>query len=159
MTDLLNNLNHYSGKLRVRICGICRQNDAILLIRHKPFAHNTEGFWSPPGGGLEYGESMRDCLVREFKEETGLDVEAGRLMFLNELLQLPLHALELFFEVTITGGFLHIGSDPELHPENQLIAETCFKSLPEIKQIPSQQVHQIFHRLQSLDDLDQFTSL
>jgi ADP-ribose pyrophosphatase YjhB (NUDIX family) len=32
------------------------------------------GRWALPSGCLEIGESVRDCLVREMKEETGLDV-------------------------------------------------------------------------------------
>lgn len=150
-----NTFNHFSGKLRIRVCGICRQDEAILLIRHKPFAPNTVGFWSPPGGGLQFGESMYECLMREFKEETGLEVAVGHFLFLNEFIQLPLHALELFFEVTVVGGSLITGSDPELTSENQLIIETAFKTLSEIKQIPQNQIHQLFYNLPHLDDLYQ----
>lgn len=148
--------NHFSGKLRVRVCGICRLEDTILLIRHKPFAHNTSGFWSPPGGGLQYGESLKECLIREFKEETNLTVEVGEFLFLNEFMRLPLHAVELFFKVNIKSGSLLSGYDPELLPENQLIVESAFKTLAEVKQLPSNQVHQIFHGIQHLDELNNF---
>lgn len=144
---------HYSGKLRLRVCGICRQDDQLLLIRHKPFAHNQNGLWSLPGGGLQYGETLHIGLKREFKEETGLQVEVGSLLFVHEFISLPLHALEIFFAVTITGGFLTTGIDPELEPHNQLIAEVAFKSLPAIKAIPQNQLHQVLQQLQCLNDL------
>ncbi|PSR52905.1 NUDIX hydrolase [Adhaeribacter arboris] len=144
---------HYSGKLRVRVSGICLHQNKILLIRHQPFAQNTTGLWSPPGGGLHYGESMRNALIREFKEETGLDVRVDNFLFINEFISLPLHALEVFFKVTITGGSLSTGRDPELGLENQLIVETTFKTLPEVQQIPLNQLHQTLHHLQQLEDL------
>lgn len=40
-----------------------------------------------PGGGLEYGEGLLDCLHREAKEELGLDVEVLRQFYTSELFQ------------------------------------------------------------------------
>lgn len=47
-------------------------DDRLLLIRrgHGPAA----GEWSVPGGRVEFGELMVEALVREVKEETGLDI-------------------------------------------------------------------------------------
>jgi 8-oxo-dGTP diphosphatase len=54
----------------------------VVLIRrgHAPLS----GTWSLPGGVLELGESLRDAVVREVHEETGLAVEAGPLIDLFE---------------------------------------------------------------------------
>lgn len=144
---------HYSGKLRIRVCGICTQDNQLLLIRHKPFALNKNGLWSLPGGGLQYGETLQIGLEREFKEETGLQVEVGDFLFVHEFISLPLHALEIFFAVTITGGILTTGFDPEFEPHNQLIAEVAFKSLPAIQATPQNQLHRVLQQLQSLNDL------
>jgi 8-oxo-dGTP diphosphatase len=50
----------------------------LLLIKrgHEPGA----GLWSLPGGRVEPGETDAEALVREMREETGLVVEAGRLV-------------------------------------------------------------------------------
>lgn len=41
----------------------------LLLLSHKFSNH-----WIVPGGGVEWGERMKDCVKREAKEETGLDI-------------------------------------------------------------------------------------
>ena len=47
----------------------------VALVRRK-----DNGLWALPGGGMELGESIEDCAVREVKEETGLDVEITGLV-------------------------------------------------------------------------------
>ena len=142
----------YTNKLRVRVCGICVQNNALLLVCHRGLM-NGRDFWAPPGGGLIFGESIRAGLKREFTEETGLEIKPGRFLFLNEFLQPPLHALELFFEVEQTGGTLTIGTDPDLPTDAQLITDVKFLTLPELKAIPLPEKHSILHELVNFDDL------
>lgn len=60
----------FSKKIVVRVYGICIRKGMVLLSdeRLKGFS-----FTKFPGGGLEFGEGTVDCLVREMKEESGLD--------------------------------------------------------------------------------------
>jgi len=41
-----------------------------------------------PGGGLEFGEGTRDCLIREFKEEMDLHVEVGDHLYTTDFFQM-----------------------------------------------------------------------
>ena len=47
----------------------------VLLVkrRFEPLA----GQWSLPGGAVDVGETLQSCVIREMREETGLEVEVG----------------------------------------------------------------------------------
>lgn len=51
---------------RVTNC-LLREEDRVLMLQ-KP----SKGWWVAPGGKMESGESIKDSVVREFREETGL---------------------------------------------------------------------------------------
>jgi ADP-ribose pyrophosphatase YjhB (NUDIX family) len=89
-------------KHRVRAAGILIEGDRLLLICERILSDGTK-FWIPPGGGLEAnGESLPDCVKREFREETGLTVEVGPLLYLREFSEPSrrTHHIEAFFRVT-----------------------------------------------------------
>jgi 8-oxo-dGTP diphosphatase len=58
--------------------GIVFDNGKVLLLKRRiePF----EGYWVLPGGHLRYKERLEECVVREVKEETGLDTRIIRLV-------------------------------------------------------------------------------
>jgi 8-oxo-dGTP diphosphatase len=64
----------YSGRTATAI--VPYPSDRILLIKRNttPF----KGYWALPGGRKERGEAVEDAIVREVKEETGLNVEVVR---------------------------------------------------------------------------------
>ncbi|HEY5691265.1 MAG TPA: NUDIX hydrolase [Cyclobacteriaceae bacterium] len=134
--------NIYGHKVRTRICGICVVNDELLLVNHKGLGDGN--LWAPPGGGIEYGESVLQALEREFKEETNLTISAKELLFTVEFIEPPLHAIELFFTVEVKGGALKKGMDPEMESESQIITDARFFPWKEIKELDSGQVHGIF---------------
>jgi 8-oxo-dGTP diphosphatase len=144
--------NTYGHRPRMRVCGICLQEEKILLVKH-----NTIGIkgclWAPPGGGIEFGESMEQTLVREFAEETGLEIEVGRFLFVNEYIHAPLHAVELFFEVKIKGGVLAIGTDPEMPLDKQLISEVQFISVTDVLQENLAYYHDLFRHISKAEDI------
>jgi 8-oxo-dGTP diphosphatase len=53
------------------------KGEVVLIRRGKP---PRLGQWSIPGGHLEWGESLKDAIRREAREETGLDVEITGLI-------------------------------------------------------------------------------
>ncbi|MBC8111399.1 MAG: NUDIX hydrolase [Verrucomicrobia bacterium] len=138
----------YGNKVRVRVCGICVEEDKVVMVKHVGLGESGV-FWCPPGGGLAFGESVSECLVREFLEETGLHIIVGKFLFAGELLAPPLHAVELFFEVKVVSGNLQTGHDPELAG---VIAEVAWLNESQIREIPLGQIHRLFHHFQNLSD-------
>ena len=133
----------YGNKLRVRVCGILMEGDSILLVKHHA-PGPKEIFWSPPGGGLEFGESAEEALKREFIEETGLSIKIERFLFVHEFLDEPLHAIELFFEVRKISGNLIVGKDNEMTEENQIIHDVKYIGYEEIHKMDPGILHNIF---------------
>ncbi|MEQ8389046.1 MAG: NUDIX hydrolase [Alphaproteobacteria bacterium] len=56
---------------------VWRQDRVLLVRRNKP---PRAGDWSLPGGAQHPGETVREAAMREVREETGLDIEVGRLI-------------------------------------------------------------------------------
>lgn len=140
----------YGNRVRVRVCGLCWREERVLLINHAGlYGHD---FWSPPGGGVDFGESAETGLKREFSEETGLLVDVGALQFVCEYIKYPLHAVELFFEVRAREGEISVGKDPEMR-QGQTITAAAYKSIPEILQLPESHRHGIFQIARSADAL------
>jgi 8-oxo-dGTP pyrophosphatase MutT (NUDIX family) len=63
----------------IRYQGAILRDEYILLIQHREHA-SGHSYWLLPGGGREDGETEEQCVLREMKEETGLDVKVERLL-------------------------------------------------------------------------------
>lgn len=89
--------------MRVRVTGIVIEDGRLLLLNQD--TPGTGRSWNLPGGKLEDGETLAGALAREMKEETGLDVEPGRLLYVCD--HLPgdgTHVMHMTFEARRTGG-------------------------------------------------------
>ena len=88
------------------------EGDRILLCRLGRHS-NDPGLWTLPGGGMEFGEHPEETLVREVREETGLQVEPGKLLKIDSRTfsvdrgdAADGHSLRFFYTVRRTGGNL-----------------------------------------------------
>ena len=59
--------------------GVIRKDGRILVSRRTPGSH-LEGLWEFPGGKREAGETLRECLAREIREELDLAVQPVSLI-------------------------------------------------------------------------------
>jgi len=73
------------NRLTVRVYGILFDDKKRILVSDEFI--RGDYFTKFPGGGLEIGEGTRDCVKREFKEETGLDVTVGDHIYTTDYFQ------------------------------------------------------------------------
>ena len=65
----------------VRVYGILfNEKGEVLLMDETRFGKSFTKF---PGGGLEWGEGVEECLVREFQEELGMNIVVDGLAYVN----------------------------------------------------------------------------
>jgi 8-oxo-dGTP diphosphatase len=69
----------------IRVYGILQDSNKRILVSDE-FIRGSY-YTKFPGGGLELGEGTRDCLKREFKEETDLDVTIGEHIYTTDFYQ------------------------------------------------------------------------
>jgi len=69
----------------------------VLLVKHH--AHD---FWLLPGGRLDEGESLYDCVERELREETGVRILPQGPIFLGDFLTGKKHIVDVIFRVSLS---------------------------------------------------------
>jgi 8-oxo-dGTP diphosphatase len=62
-------------RFHITVKGIVIYEDKVLILKRVRPSSDGLGYWELPGGGLEYGETPHKALIRELKEETGLDIK------------------------------------------------------------------------------------
>jgi 8-oxo-dGTP diphosphatase len=64
----------------VAVKGLLFKEGKLLIIRRSNYDGTGYG-WELPGGGVQFGEEMEEALTRECKEEIGLPVTVGRILY------------------------------------------------------------------------------
>lgn len=85
------------------------QEGRVLLIRRAVLPRI--GYWAVPSGFVEYDEQPRAALAREIAEETGLQVEVGRVLDVYANADERKPGVFLLFQAQPLGGYLRPGDD------------------------------------------------
>ena len=72
-------------RYNLRVYGIIMNAKGDVLVADE--RRNGVSFTKFPGGGLEWGEGLADCLKRELHEELGIEAEIGELFYVNDFFQ------------------------------------------------------------------------
>lgn len=91
----------------------------VLLLRVFLREDGRE-IWIFPGGGREPGESDVDCLRRELREETHLEVAVGPRLFVTPVVGDDLYDALWTYRCTIIGGEARPGVEPEVDHDGQV---------------------------------------
>lgn len=83
----------------------------ILLIKRASRAATDPGCWDLPGGKMDYGETLRDALVREVREETGLNVTVGSAVHICHFTKAPFWVTCVTFACEYDGGEVRLSEE------------------------------------------------
>lgn len=84
---------------------VIRYGERLLLV-------TDGGYWYTPGGRMEPGETLPECVAREVQEETGAEVTVGDIVAVSEFLdpEAGEHKVECFFSAELTAAPDAIGT-------------------------------------------------
>ncbi|MGN6722607.1 MAG: NUDIX domain-containing protein, partial [Marmoricola sp.] len=92
------------ARQRVAAYAVITRGEEILLCRLAPKVASRET-WHLPGGGVDFGEHPADAVVREVREETGLEVTVGEIAHVASAItgerRSPRHAIRLYYDAVL----------------------------------------------------------
>jgi ADP-ribose pyrophosphatase YjhB (NUDIX family) len=110
----------------VAVGAVVVDHDRLLLVRRGRAP--AKGQWSVPGGRVEHGETLVEAVVRELREETGLDGVCGPLIDWGEHFEGDFHSIVFDFEVTLVGDDEPVCGDDAV--------EVRWVDLPDVGELP-----------------------
>jgi 8-oxo-dGTP diphosphatase len=139
----------FGNRIRQRVCGIAFRDEDILLINHAGLYKHD--FWAPPGGAVEFGETMETALKREFVEECQSEITVEGFLFGGEFVRPPLHAVELYFQVKLL-NMPRVGRDPEMG-KTPILSALEFITPRRLAEMPAHHRHGIFEKARSPSEI------
>lgn len=110
-------------RLEAVVCG----DGKVLMARH---VSSDGDIWCIPGGAQERGETPEEGALRELREEAGVEGRIVRQLGLGLSGEGRIDSIA--FLVDIGNQEPILGHDPELHPDDAVLADLRFLSLREI---------------------------
>lgn len=84
------------------VSGIILNGDQVLLVKRAKFP--GKGFWSLPGGRVEFGETLEQALIRELKEELGIRAQIQELIGVYDAIGAGYHFVIACYLVRMEGN-------------------------------------------------------
>jgi|SRR5579884_1387509 len=96
---------------RVVVSALIKKENKFLLIKEKLEDNNET--WIIPGGGVDFGESLEEAVVREIKEELGLDIKVSKFLRFHEAIfpDFGYHTVIFFFLAKPLSTEIKIGEE------------------------------------------------
>lgn len=115
---------------RIRVAGIIPMGDGYALMHRVGVIKRKDyqEYYTFPGGGLEEGETLEDGVIREIKEEFGINVEVVKKLY--EMESEKFNQKEYFFLCKYIDGKFGTGEGPEFSNDPKYIDSG--KYIPEI---------------------------
>ena len=115
---------------RIRVAGIIPMGDGYALMHRVGVIKRKDyqEYYTFPGGGLEEGETLEDGVIREIKEEFGINVEVIKKLY--EMESEKFNQKEYFFLCKYIDGKFGTGEGPEFSNDPKYIDSG--KYIPEI---------------------------
>lgn len=73
--------------INLRVYGVLVNDKKQVLVSDERIYYNNQEITKFPGGALELGEGTIDCIIRECKEEIGIDVEVVDHLYTTDFFQ------------------------------------------------------------------------
>jgi len=122
-------------KLQVGVKALVENsNGELLFLRKNGEISKTSNFWDIPGGRIEVGQSLRDNLIREIKEETQLDLsETQELIDMQDIIkpEKGIHVVRLTYHIKLEKEYDEVVLDAE-HLEFVWMNGLEMKNNPEV---------------------------
>jgi 8-oxo-dGTP diphosphatase len=93
-------------KQRIAAYSVCVDADARLLVCRLSGITERPGWWTLPGGGVEFGEHPEQAALRELREETGYTGRIAELLTVDSITRDDYHSVRVVYRTEITGGAL-----------------------------------------------------
>jgi len=106
----------YPQRPLVGVGAVVVDDGRVLLVRRG--SEPLKGHWTLPGGALEVGESLSEGVVREVREETGLEVEPIELIEVLDRIHCEGERVRYYYVIAdylcrVMGGKLQAASDAD----------------------------------------------
>ncbi len=125
-----------SQQLYQIVAALIRQNDKILLVQQQG-PNDPVASWALPGGLVEEGELLTEALLREVREETGIEVvQPGHLVYIAQL-DNPIDGRQsttFVFEIREWTGPIHPADPDNVVLETSFL--TCSEAIDKLQELP-----------------------